>query len=127
MELEKIDIEGIDIYMLSVLPKEFSEAVNEKWKKEPPWPRYQKKLIQNLSVLSEHKEKALLFPQYEKLEGEDKIYCIRYPGNDKNVRVLYTITEDSVIILLVAFLEKRSSDYRRAINVAKNRLIYLES
>lgn len=34
MELEKIDIYGLnDIYALSVVQKEFKNAVNEQWKK----------------------------------------------------------------------------------------------
>lgn len=44
-------------------------------------------------------------PQFEKLTGFDKLYSIRHPESRKNVRVLYTI-EDDTIILLTAFLEK---------------------
>lgn len=52
MELEKIDINGLnDIYALSVVQKEFTKSVNEQWKSNPPWQRYQKKLIQDLAVL----------------------------------------------------------------------------
>ncbi len=40
MELEKIDINGLnDIYALSVVRKEFTKAVNEQWKNNPPWQR----------------------------------------------------------------------------------------
>lgn len=52
MELEKIRIEGInDTYAISSLKKEFRKAVDEPWKEKEPWERYQKKLIQDLTVL----------------------------------------------------------------------------
>ena len=57
MELHELEIYGIDnVYAVPMLEKEFSRAVNEAWKNEPPWKRYQKKLIENLAVLSEEKE-----------------------------------------------------------------------
>lgn len=128
MVLEKVDINGLnDIYALDVVQKEFVKAVNEQWKKNPPWQRYQKKLIQDLAVLDMEKERAIEFPQYEKLSGEDKLYSIRHPETKKNVRVIYTIVNGSIVILLVAFLEKNEGDYKNAINVAKKRLKWLES
>ena len=52
MQLEKIDVNGLnDIYALSAVQKEFMKSVNEQWKKNPLWERYQKKLIQDLAVL----------------------------------------------------------------------------
>lgn len=128
MELEKLDIYGLnDIYAIDIVQKEFKKAVDEPWKKDPPWKRYQKKLIQDLAVLDIKKEHAIDFPQYEKISGEDKIYSIRHPETKKNVRVLYTITENGEIILLTAFLEKNEGDYQKAIRVAKNRIKWLES
>lgn len=127
MLLEKIDIVGLEnIYALDVVQKEFVKAVNEKWEKNPPWQRYQKKLMQDLAVLDIEKERAIELPQYEKLTGEDKLYSIRHPETKKNVRVIYTIAEGKIIILLVAFLEKNSGDYQKAIKAAKNRLKWLE-
>lgn len=128
MELEKIDINGLnDIYALSVLQKEFVKAVNEQWKSKPPWQRYQKKLIQDLAVLDMEKERAIDLPQYEKLSGEKDLYSIRHPESKKNVRIIYTIIEDGIVILLVAFLEKNEGDYKKAISVAKHRLQWLNS
>ena len=128
MQLEKIDINGLEnIYALSVVQKEFSKAVNEQWKTNPPWKRYQKKLIQDLAVLDMEKECAIDLPQFEKLSGETKLYSIRHPESKKNVRVLYTIVEGKIIILLVAFLEKNEGDYQKAIKVAKQRLKWLET
>jgi mRNA-degrading endonuclease RelE of RelBE toxin-antitoxin system len=127
VELEKIDINGInDIYTLSVVKKEFRKAVDEPWKDTPPWKRYQKKLIQDLAVLDEEKERAIDFAQFEKLSDEENLYSIRHPETKKNVRVIYTIV-DNVVVLLVAFLEKKDSDYQNAINTAKYRIKWLES
>lgn len=127
MELEKIDIYGIDdTYALSSLKKEFRKAVEEPWKNIPPWQRYQKKLLQDLAVLAQEKERAIRLPQFEKLVGEDNLYSIRHPETKKNVRIIYTIV-DGVIVLLIAFLEKNDSDYQKAISIAKSRLKWLES
>ena len=126
MELQKIEINGLnDVYALAVVKKEFEKAVDEKWKNQPPMKRYQEKLLANLAVLDIEKERAIELPQYEKLVGEENLYSIRHPRTGKNVRVLYTIVDGSIIIL-VAFLEKNDGDYRKAINVAKNRLRKLE-
>lgn len=128
LELEKINIEGVnDVYAVPVLQKEFMRAVNEKWKENPPWQRYQKKLMQDLAVLDMEKERAIDLPQYEKLNGEKNLYSIRHPESKKNVRVIYTIVAGRIIILLVAFLEKGDGDYRKAIRVAKSRLKRLEN
>lgn len=128
MELEKIDINGLnDIYALSVVQKEFTKAVSESWKKDPPWQRYQKKLMQDLAVLDMQKEKAIDLPQYEKLTGEENLYSIRHPETKKNVRILYTICDEGIVILLAAFLEKNTGDYQKAIRRAKDRLAWLES
>lgn len=127
MELEKIRIEGInDTYAISSLKKEFRKAVDEPWKEKEPWERYQKKLIQDLTVLEQEKESAIDLQQFEKLNGVDRLYSIRHPESRKNVRIIYTIDED-VIILLTAFLEKNSGDYKREIDTAKKRLKWLDS
>lgn len=128
MELEKINLVGTnDIYALNVVQKEFRKAVDEPWDNNPPWKRYQKKLMRDLAVLDTEKEKAIDFPQYEKLSGEERLYCIRHPESKKNVRVIYTIDEESAIVLLTAFLEKNEGDYQKAINVARERLKWLDS
>lgn len=127
MELEKICITGINnTYAISSVKKEFRKAVDETWKEEPPWKRYQQKLIEDLSVLEQEREGAVDLQQFEKLNGVDRLYSIRHPESKKNVRLIYTI-EAGAIILLVAFLEKNSGDYQRAINTAQKRLKWLES
>ena len=127
MELEKIEIEGINnIYAISKVKKEFREAVDEPWTNTPPWKRYQKKLIEDLAVLEQEKENAIDLPHFEKLTDIDRLYCIRHPQSKKNVRVIYTIYKGS-IILLTAFLEKNDGDYSRAIEVANKRLRLIDS
>lgn len=127
MELEQVCCGGItNIYAITSVKKEFRKAVDEPWKENPPWKRYQKKLIEDLAVLEQERERAIELPQYEKLSGEDDLYSIRHPESKKNVRVIYTILE-GMIVLLVAFLEKNDGDYQRAIRTAKSRLMWLNS
>ena len=127
MELEKIRITGINnTYAISNVKKEFRKAVDEPWKEESPWKRYQKKLIMDLAVLEQEKERVIDLQQFEKLSGVERLYSIRHPESRKNVRVIYTIEEDA-IILLTAFLEKSSGDYQRAINTAQKRLKWLDN
>ncbi|MCQ2494249.1 MAG: type II toxin-antitoxin system RelE/ParE family toxin [Lachnospiraceae bacterium] len=126
MELEKICISGINnTYAISNVKKEFRKAVDEPWKSEPPWKRYQQKLIEDLAVLEQEKEKAIDLQHFEKLIGVDRLYSIRHPESKKNIRIIYTIEEEA-IILLVAFLEKNDGDYQRAISTAKKRLQWLD-
>lgn len=128
MELKKIDINGLnDIYAVDVFEKEFKKAVDESWKSDPPWKRYQTKLIKNLVVLDTEKEQAVRLKQFEKLSGTEELYSIRYPETNKNFRVIYTVYEENFIILLAAFQEKNDGDYRRAVAVAGKRLRQLEN
>ena len=53
-------------------------------------------------------------------------YRIHRPNSRKNVRIIYTIIDRKIIILLTVFLEKNKSDYQNAISVAKNRLKQLQ-
>ena len=128
MELKKIDINGLnDIYAVDVFEKEFKKAVDESWKSDPPWKRYQTKLIKNLVVLDTEKEQAVRLKQFEKLSGTEELYSIRYPETNKNFRVIYTVYEENFIILLATFQEKNDGDYRRAVAVAEKRLRQLEN
>lgn len=127
LEVEKIEVNGLNnIYAMSTVRKEFKKAVDEPWNDISPWPRYQKKLLSDLAVLEQEKEQAVDLPQFEKLVGTDRLYSIRHPESKKNVRLIYTIY-DGAIILLIAFLEKGDGDYQRAISRAKSRLKWLES
>ena len=67
VELVIIDVKGLEnTYAVSVFEKEFLKAVNEPWLDKEPFKRYQKKLIEDLTVLEMEKEKAIDMPQYEK-------------------------------------------------------------
>jgi mRNA-degrading endonuclease RelE of RelBE toxin-antitoxin system len=126
--LEKISISGIsDVYAVSAIKKEFKKAVNQPWKNSDPYPEYQKKLLADLAVLDDiEKEKAIDLAAFEKLTNEKDLYSIHRPNSRKNVRIIYTIIDRKIIILLTVFLEKNKSDYQNAISVAKNRLKQLQ-
>lgn len=127
MHLVKVESMGLnDIYAVSVFQKEFRKAVDEPWEDDPPWKRYQNKLMQDLAVLDMDKEAAIDLAQYERLSRQARLYSIRHPESKKNLRILYTITEESIVILLVAFLEKNGGDYQKAIKLANKRLKILE-
>lgn len=127
MELVQLTFDEIEnVYAVSSVIKEFEKAADESWGENPPWKRFQKKLIGDLAVLSEEGERAIGLHQFERLSGEKDIYSIRHPETTKNVRVLYTLRGGNVI-LLVAFLEKCEGDYRKAIKMAKNRIAWLNS
>ena len=125
MALEKISISGIsDVYAVSAIKKEFKKAVNQPWKNSEPYPEYQKKLLADLAVLDI--EKAIDLAAFEKLTNEKDLYSIHRPNSRKNVRIIYTIIDRKIIILLTVFLEKNKSDYQNAISVAKSRLKQLQ-
>lgn len=109
------------IYQVDCFQKEFSDAVNEIWKLKKPYERYQKKLLQDLSVLDDQGEKAINLPQFERLsQTKYRMYSIRHPETKKNVRVIYVI-EDGLVVLLTTFLEKNDSDYSNGIKRANKR------
>lgn len=67
MELEQLLIEELEeIYAISSVKKEFRKAVDEAWREKAPWQRYQKKLIADLAVLEQEKDRAIDLPQFEK-------------------------------------------------------------
>ena len=127
MKLIKLSINKLsDSYSIEIVEKEFSKAVNEKWKRNPPWQRYQRRLLQDLAILEEQKFNAIGLEGFEKLETNSDLYSIRHPQTAKNVRVIFTFYEGS-IVLLKAFLEKTNGDYKRAIKTAEKRLRWLKA
>lgn len=122
MELIKISIGDItNLFALSAAIDEFEKCSDELWSETPPWKRYQGKLMSELVVLSEHKERAITLAHFEKINSVDGLYSIRNPKTKKNLRVLYTIQE-GYIILLTVFLEKSKNDYKKAIAIASSRM-----
>lgn len=121
MELVKIDINELkDIYSLDCFEKEFRKVVGEIWKQDPPFLRYQKKLLIDLAVLDDLKENAVKLPEFERLTDEVGLFSIRHPHSTLNMRVIYTI-EEGVVILITVFLEKNKNDYNKAIKVSRKR------
>lgn len=112
--------------LFQLLKKNLKKAVNQPWKNSEPYPEYQKKLLADLAVLDIEKEKAIDLAAFEKLTNEKDLYSIHRPNSRKNVRIIYTIIDRKIIILLTVFLEKNKSDYQNAISVAKNRLKQLQ-
>ena len=50
------------------------------------------------------KEKAIDLAAFEKLTNEKDLYSIHRPNSRKNVRIIYTIIDRKIIILLTVFL-----------------------
>lgn len=73
------------------------------------------------------KERAIDLPEFEKIKDTNRIYSIRHPETPMNVRILYYVSDGGEIILLTAFLEKNSGDYRNSIQRAEKRLSILLS
>ena len=118
-----------NIFEVDSFKKEFLDVIDEPEAKDPPFPRYQKWLIQRLEVLEEYGQKVVQLEQFEDLKQsqivkgiEYKIFSIRYPKSKLNPRVLFTFADGRVVILLCAFKEKSKSDYSRHISLAKNRI-----
>lgn len=68
-----------NIYAVSVFEKEFLKAVNEPWLDEEPFKRYQKKLIEDLTVLETEKEKVTDIQKrrvYER-QGHKCPFCVK--------------------------------------------------
>ncbi len=110
------------IYYVDVFENEYA-ALFTKSKTE-----YQKNLLklrQNLRILDSEDINPLRLQQFEKLEGEN-LYAIRYVSKS-NSRVIYAyMDERQNIILLSACKEKGKSDYRSAIEKARQRYRILE-
>ena len=126
MKLKKND-EFVSIYEVDGFIEEFCSVVDESQSTEPP-PRYLKWLSGKLAVLDDKKEKAIILRDFEDLKEtitidntQYRIHSIRYPRSQINPRVLYTIHEDEIIILLCSFQESKGrQDYRKAIARAKS-------
>ena len=113
--------------LFQTIKKEFKKAVKiSHGRILTPIQNIKKKLLADLAVLDIEKEKAIDLAAFEKLTNEKDLYSIHRPNSRKNVRIIYTIIDRKIIILLTVFLEKNKSDYQNAISVAKNRLKQLQ-
>lgn len=103
----------------------FSKELNSLFGKSVPI-RYQQWLYRRLSALDIEGNNAVDGIQIEKMKGKEGnagLYSIRYSRSKENPRVIYAYLMDNVrVVLLTAFLEKDSSDYRIASARALHRL-----
>lgn len=103
----------------------FSKEFNSMFGKSVP-KRYQEWLYRRLIMLDREGKNAVDGVQIEKLKGKEGaagLYSIRYARSKENPRVIYAhIFDDRYIILLTAFLEKNSNDYKVGSERALQRL-----
>ncbi len=117
--MEILNYTGFDkIYYLDVFEKELS-----KLKKKNP--KYAKWLERKLEILERGATAATDGKRFEKLENYD-LYSIRHVSKQNERIIYYIIDEDDSVILLCAFQESNTSDYRNAINTSLQRLKILK-
>ena len=106
-----IDILGVDgcshIFQVDSFDKDFCASIG---KDKKMLISYRKRLRRRLKILEDNGKNATNGYQFEFIE--ENLYSIRFPESKLNPRVLYAfISDDDMIILLTAFLEKNASDY----------------
>jgi len=111
-----------EIIALDEFQKEFEELIKRyvpKRRRDKLISKYES-LINSLAVEG---EKVLVQPYFEKLKGtgDVNLYALRLEKKNPNIRIIFSFYENYVVFLC-AFLEKKSSDYDRAINNAEKRL-----
>jgi len=122
MKLEKVA--GFDrIYQAESFPDDI-DAMFGKNKGERK--RYMQWLYTWLTVLDSQGQNAVTLQQFEYLLDTDgpRLYAIRHPHSQINERYIYVYADDDAAVLLTAFMEKSSDDYKAAIVRAKR--IYSE-
>jgi hypothetical protein len=84
--------------------------------------RYLKWLYTWLSVLDTDGKAVINLEQFEYIKGTEnpELYVIRHPRSQINERYIYAFIDSEIVILLTAFKEKRTNDYRSAIIRAEN-------
>lgn len=94
-------------------------------KSRDAYSQHLKKLRINLAILDKELRQAIIYQQFEQLEGTE-LYAIRHVSKI-NPRVVFVYTEaHDRIVLLSAFKEKSRADYDRALEQARQRLRQLE-
>lgn len=114
--------EAYDIIIHQDLLKDLAGLLNNAGIKKEFLAKFKK----NLSVLSEYSTKAHLLSsnQFERLKKDDNLFSMHIKGKTFNIRIIYSFLSDNTI-LLHGFYErsgKRSTDYFKAIDIAKQRL-----
>lgn len=124
MEIQKLA--GFErIYQAECFPDEIKAMFG---KSTGEMNRYLKWLFTWLSVLDSEGMSALNLEQFEHLKGTEdpNLYAIRHPHSKINERYIYIYADNESAILLTAFKEKSTSDYRSAIVRAENIVKQLE-
>ena len=122
MKLEKVA--GFDrIYQVESFPDDIDTMFG---KNKGERKRYMQWLYTWLTVLDSQGQKAITLQQFEYLLDTDapRLFAIRHPHSQINERYIYVYADDDAAVLLTAFMEKSSDDYKAAIARAKR--IYLE-
>lgn len=108
-----------DIYALDLFLDDFQNTVLGRSEAESK--RYTAWLQRKLDDLALYREQAIKLRDFEKVEGHTMLYSIRYPRSKKNPRIIYFFVHKGKPVLLLAFLEKKSSDYEKKIDTALKR------
>ena len=122
MKIEKVG--GFEkIYQAESFPDDV-EALFGKNKGERK--RYLQWLYTWLTILDTLGQKALSLQQFEYLvnTSNPRLYALRHPHSGINERYVFIFIEDDAAVLLTAFKEKSTSDYKAAISRAKR--VYFE-
>ena len=124
MKLEKVN--GFHrIYQAESFPHDV-EAMFKKSKGQRK--RYLQWLYTWLIILDAQGRSALSLQQFEYLKNTNnpRLYALRHPHSQLNERYIFVYVDDEASILLTAFKEKDTSDYKTAIARAKRIFSELE-
>lgn len=118
LEIQKIN-NYEDIYALDLFWEDFNSTVLGRSQSESK--RYIAWLQRKLEVLNQYREQATRLRDFERVEGNTILYSIRYPNSKKNPRIIYFFVHEGKPVLLLAFLEKKPSDYKKILTSALTR------
>lgn len=118
LEIQKLDGHE-NMYALDLFFDDFQNTVIGR--SESELKRYTAWLQRKLDDLALYREQAIKLRDFEKVEGYPMLYSIRYPRSKKNPRVIYFFIHEGTPVLLLAFLEKKSSDYEKKSDAALKR------
>jgi len=122
MKIEKIS--GFHrIYQAKSFPNDVEDLFG---KNKGERKRYLLWLYTWLTVLDQQGQNALTLQQFEHLQDTKNphLYALRHPHSQINERYIYVYVDNEAVILLTAFKEKDTNDYKAAISCAQR--IYSE-
>lgn len=107
-----------DIYYVEPFFREYKDLFG---KSRKAYEECLKKLRTNLRILDAEKQKVITYQQFEKLK-DSEIFSIRHVGQENDRVIFAFIDEHNDVLLLSSCKEKSTSDYRKAIAQAEERL-----